>query len=81
MHRKSVLKLAKTLQKLFASNTKFDDYDTRNRDNPLMPLHRLAICQNTVAHDIPKEAVNNSVSINTFKSKFKEILLARYAIL
>ena len=83
MYRNSVLNLAKPLHQLYTPNTQLHDYNTRNRDNPLVSLHKLAIGQNSIVHkgpliwnDAPKE-VRNSVSMN---AKFKKLLLNRYSM-
>ena len=87
MYRNNISKLPQPLQKLFTPHTQMHNYNTRNKDNPLVPLHRLAIDQNSIARmgpliwtEIPKE-VKNSLSLNTLKFKFKKKLLARYALL
>ena len=49
MYRNNVPKLPKPLKK-FTSNTQLHYSNTRNRDNPLVQLPRLAIGQSTTAH-------------------------------
>ena len=81
MYRNCVLNLSKQLQQLFTSNTELHDCNTRNRNNPLVPLHKLAVGQNSIAHigpriwtAIQKEA-KNSVSINVLNISLKRYYL------
>jgi len=76
--------LPKNLKTLFIKHGSFHNYNTRNRSNPCIPLHKSKITLNSICHKgpaiwhkVPNE-IKSSRTLEIFKSKFKKHLLEEY---
>ena len=72
------------LNHLFILNRQLHDYHTRNRNNPIIPIHRTELGKKCVAHMGPiiwnkiPENIRKTKTLKTFRNHFKLYLLERY---
>jgi len=76
--------LPRNLKTLFTPQKSFHNYNTRNRNNPYIPLNKTKVTSNSIFHKgpciwnkVPKE-LKSSKTLHAFKSKFKKHLLEHY---
>ena len=84
MYKYSTYNLPTQLQQLFILNRQLHNYNTRNRNNPIVPMHKTDMGKRSIAHMGPLiwNAVPNNIKLSntckSFKSKLKNNLLERY---
>ena len=84
LYRFSKNVLPKPLQKLFTTHSSLHNYNTRNRNNPCIPLNKstssiISIIQKgpIIWHKVPNE-LKKSRTISIFKYKYKKYLISKY---
>ncbi len=84
LYRFSKKVLTKPLQKLFTTHSSLHNYNTRNRNNPCIPLNKstssiISIIQKgpIIWHKVPNE-LKKSRTISIFKYKYKKYLISKY---
>ena len=76
--------LPSSLNKIFTTNKTHHQYNTRNRNNPRIPLSKYSSTTKSVRHKGPQiwncipTTIRSSRSINTFKYKLKNSLICKY---
>jgi len=80
-HNKSLLPTQ--LQQLFTLNREIHQYNTRNRNDPIVPKHKLEATKRSIAHmgpiiwnSIPKE-IKTAKNLSSFKRNLKSFLINR----
>jgi hypothetical protein len=84
MYRFKIRTLPVVLQCMFQQHREVHNYDTRNKDNPFTPYHRLDKTNKSLLnmgpkiwHNVPID-IKHATSVNSFKFHMKHQLLKRY---
>jgi hypothetical protein len=81
MYKFSSGALPEKLQQLFSRNRDFHNYNTRNKNEPVLAIQRLSSTQKSIIYQGPKvwnqipDNIKVSPSIQSFKKKFKGYLI------
>ena len=84
LYKFSIKKLPINIQNLFTPLTSIHTYNTRNKKNPQIPLHRSSSAFNSITHKGPviwqtiPNCLKSMKTLNSFKYKFKQHLLLKY---
>ena len=76
--------LPTSLNRMFKTNKSFHQYNTRNRNNPCIPLSKYSISSKSLRHKGPQ--IWNRIPVNlrsiksarSFKCKLKQNMLSKY---
>jgi len=84
MYKNDKSTLPTSLSNIFTLNRDFHNYNTRHRNDPVVPKHNIDICTRSIAHmgpviwsELPNE-IKMKPTLNSFKRRYKNLLIDQY---